>query len=209
MPSITRRRTAKVGRPTSAEADILAATQRLLINGANFTELGVQHICTEAGVARSTFYGHFRDKVDLLIRLATELMTSSFDVTSAWSPSDGVERLADAFLQVVKVYRKHAAVRRALAEVATYDVTVRDFWSAELNQFTDWTIAVLRAEQDAGRTPADLDPVSATRVIVMGGERALVDHVTAGDPAGDAAFARELALTWWYGFYRRPAGGGK
>jgi hypothetical protein len=39
----------------------------------------------------------------------------------------------------------------------------------------------------------------------MGGERALADHVTAGDPGSDAAFARELALTWWYGVYRRPA----
>jgi AcrR family transcriptional regulator len=205
MPSITRRRTAKVGRPTSAEADILAATQCLLINGANFTELGVQQICTEAGVARSTFYSHFRDKIDLLVRLATELLTSSFDITSAWKPSDGVERLEDAFLQVVPVYRKNAALRRAVAEVGTYDATVRDVWSAELNQFTDWTIALLRAEQDAGRTPADLDPVSAARVIVLGGERALVDHVTAGDPGRDAAFARELALTWWHGVYRRPA----
>jgi AcrR family transcriptional regulator len=164
----------------------------------------VQQISTEAGVARSTFYSHFRDKIDLLVRLATELMASSFDVTSAWAPPDGVERLADVFVQVVKVYRKHAAVRRALTEVATYDATVRDFWGRELNQFTDWTVAVLRAEQDAGRTPADLDPVSATRVIVMGGERALVDHVTSGDPGSDAAFARELALTWWYGIYRRP-----
>lgn len=205
MASITRRRTANVGRPTSAEAEILAATQRLLINGANFTELGVQQISTEAGVARSTFYSHFRDKIDLLMRLATELMASTFDVTSAWVPSDGVERLTEAFLQVVQVYRKHAAVRRALIEVATYDATVRDFWSKELDQFTDWTIAVLRAEQDAGRSPADIDPVSATRVIVMGGERALVDHVTAGDPGSDVAFAREMALTWWYGVYRRPA----
>ncbi|MFF3440254.1 TetR/AcrR family transcriptional regulator [Streptosporangium sp. NPDC002721] len=205
MPSITRRRTANVGRPASAEADILAATQRLLINGANFTELGVRQISTEAGVARSTFYSHFRDKIDLLTRLATELMASSFDVTSAWDPSDGVDRLADAFLRVVRVYREHAAVRRAIAEVAAYDATMRDFWGKEVDQFADWTIAVLRAEQEAGRTPADLDPVSATRVIVTGGERAIVDHVTAGDPAADAAFAREMALTWWYGAFRRPA----
>ncbi|TDD32080.1 TetR/AcrR family transcriptional regulator [Nonomuraea terrae] len=208
MPSITRRRTANVGRPTSAEAEILAATQRLLINGANFTELGVQQISTEAGVARSTFYNHFRDKVDLLMRLATELMSSSFDVTSAWHPSEGVEHLADVFSQVMRVYRKHAAVRRALAEVAAYDATVRDFWGRELTQFTDWTLTLLRAEQDVGRTPADLDLESAVRVIVMGGERALVDHVTAGDPGRDAAFARELALTWWHGVYRRPADDG-
>ncbi|MEU8378401.1 TetR/AcrR family transcriptional regulator [Streptosporangium sp. NPDC048865] len=205
MPSITRRRTANVGRPTSAEAEILAATQRLLINGANFTELGVREICAEAGVARSTFYSHFRDKIDLLTRLATELMASSFDVTSAWAPPDGAERLADVFLRVVRVYREHAAVRRALTEVAAYDATVRDFWGREVEQFTAWTITLLRAEQEAGRTPAGLDPVSATRVIVMGGERALVDHVTSGDPGDDAAFARELALTWWHGVYRRPA----
>ncbi|PZG18213.1 TetR/AcrR family transcriptional regulator [Nonomuraea aridisoli] len=205
MPSITRRRTVNVGRPTSAEADILAATQRLLINGANFTELGVQQISAEAGVARSTFYNHFRDKIDLLMRLATELMSSSFDVTSAWEPSQGVDRLAEVFVQVVRVYREHAAVRRALAEVAAYDATVRDFWGKELDHFTAWTLRVLRAEQEAGRTPAGVDPVSATRLIVMGGERALVDHVTAGDPGHDAAFARELALTWWHGVYRRPA----
>lgn len=205
MPSITRRRAAKVGRPTSAEADILAATQRLLIKGASFTELGVQQISAEAGVARSTFYSHFRDKIDLLVRLATELMSSTFGLTSAWTPADGPDRLTEVFTEVVRVYREHAAVRRALAEVAAYDATVRAFWARELAPFTDLTVALLRAEQEAGRLPADLDPVSAARVIVTGGERALVDHVTDAGPERDAAFARELALTWWHGVYRRPS----
>jgi AcrR family transcriptional regulator len=205
MPSITRRRSPNPGRRASAEAEILAATRRLLINGANFTELGVQQISTEAGVARSTFYIYFRDKIDLLMRLATAMVTTSFDITSAWKPADGVERLADAFLQVVGVYREHSAVLRAIAEVAAYDATVRDFWNEGLTQFTDRTIAVLRDEQDAGRTPVDVDLVNVSRVIVKGGEQAIFDHVTAGDPADDAAFARELALTWWYGVYRRPA----
>ncbi|MFF1844882.1 TetR/AcrR family transcriptional regulator [Streptomyces sp. NPDC058232] len=204
MPSTTPRRTATTGRPLSAEADILAATQRLLVNGANFTELGVQQISTEAGVARSSFYVHFRDKIDLLIRLATQLMAPTFDATSAWRPSDGLERLADTFLHIVTFYRQHASVRRALTEVAAYDASVRDFWGREITQFSDWTIAVLRAEQDAGRTSADMDPVSAAQVIVTGGERAIVEHVTARDPGSDAAFARELARIWWYGVYRRP-----
>jgi AcrR family transcriptional regulator len=205
MPSITRRRSASVGRPTSAEADILAATERLLAGGANFTELGVQQICTEAGIARSTFYSHFRDKVDLIVRLGTAMAASSFDRASTWTPADGVDGLAEVFEQVVAIHREHAALRRAITEVAGYDPTVRDFWSQELVQFTEHTLAVLRDEQAAGRTPADIDPVSATRLIVIGGERALVEQVTEGDPGSDQAFARELARTWWYGVYRRPA----
>jgi AcrR family transcriptional regulator len=205
MASITRRRTPNPGRRASAEAEILAATRRLLTNGANFTELGVQQISTEAGVARSTFYIHFQDKIDLLMRLAATMVDTSFTIASAWEPSDGVDRLADAFLRVVGVYREHTGVLRAIAEVATYDATVRDFWNAGLTRFTDRTMAVLRDEQQAGRTPANLNLVGASRVIALGGERAILDHVTVEDPGGDAAFARELALIWWYGAYRRPA----
>lgn len=205
MPSSAPRPKVSLGRPPSAEADILAATHRLLANGANFTDLGVQQISAEAGVARSSFYVHFRDKTDLLVRLATRLMAPTFDATSSWRPSDGVEGLAEAFLRVVAFYRQHAVVRRALTEVAAYDATVRDFWDQEIRQFTDWTLTVLRAEQQAGRTPADVDPLSATQIIVTGGERAIIEHVTTRDPGSDTAFARELARIWWYGVYRRPA----
>jgi len=62
-----------------------------------------------------------------------------------------------------------------------------------------------RDQQDAGLTPTDIDAVSAGRVIIAGGERAFFDHITVGDPGDDAALARDLALTWWHGIYRRPA----
>jgi AcrR family transcriptional regulator len=158
-------------------------------------------------VARSTFYSHFRDKADLLMRLAATMRDTAFDITSAWKPSDGVERLAEAFLRVLGVYREHAVVLRAISEVATYDTTVRDFWQRAMTQFTDRTIEVLRGEQAAGRTPTDVDPVNATRVIVMGGERAIFEHAIVADPDDDPSFARELALIWWYGAYRRPVSG--
>lgn len=60
-------------------------------------------------------------------------------------------------------------------------------------------------EQQAGRTPAGVDLASAARVIVIGGERAIFDHIAVAEPGDDAAFARELALIWWHGVYRRPA----
>jgi AcrR family transcriptional regulator len=205
VPSITRRRNPDPGRHASAEEAVLAATRRLLAGGANFTELGVQQISAEAGVARSTFYAHFRDKADLLMRLAATLTATSFDIASAWETADGAERMAAAFLQVIGVYREHAGVLRAVAEVSGYDETVRAFWGERLARFSERTVAVLGDERDAGRTPADVDLASAARIIVMGGERAIFDQITFADPSTDATFARELALTWWHGVYRRPA----
>ncbi|GAB2600109.1 TetR/AcrR family transcriptional regulator [Kribbella endophytica] len=195
---------APVGRPASAEADLFAATGRLLADGAKFTELNAQQIAAEAGVARSSFYVHFRDKVDLLIRLAAQLTAPNFDTASAWRPEDGVEGLTETFVRVVATFRENAAVRRAVSEAAAYDDTVREYWVRELDQFSEFTDRLLRVEQDAGRTATDVDVPSATQIIVLGGERAIVEHVNTRDATTDATFAAELARIWWHGAYRRP-----
>ncbi|MCG5440365.1 TetR/AcrR family transcriptional regulator [Micromonospora foliorum] len=210
MPSITRRRPRNPEGRAAVEARVLAATERLLREGTRFTDLGVQRIAAEAGVARSTFYTHFRDKTELLMRLAGTMRESSFDRTGEWDPGepgDPLARLTEIFADVIRIYRTYAPVLAAVSEVAAYDEAVREYWAAGLEQFVARTVDVLRAEQQAGRTPADLDVTTASRLIVVGGDRFLADHVstTSADPRTDAAAARELAATWWYGAYRRPA----
>ncbi len=195
---------APVGRPASAEADLFAATSRLLAGGAKFTELNAQQIATEAGVARSSFYVHFRDKLDLLIRLAAQLTAPNFDTASSWRPEDGVEGLTETFVTVVAAFRENAAVRRAVSEAAAYDDTVREYWVRELDQFSEFTDRLLRIEQEAGRVAPDVDVPSATQIIVLGGERAIVEHVNTRPADTDQAFATELARIWWHGAYRRP-----
>ncbi|RAO29754.1 hypothetical protein PSN13_04953 [Micromonospora saelicesensis] len=210
MPSITRRRPRNPDGRAAVEARVLAATERLLKEGIRFTDLGVQRIAAEAGVARSTFYTHFRDKTELLMRLAGTMRESSFDRTGEWDPGDPgdpLARLTEAFTDVIRIYRTYAPVLAAVSEVAAYDEAVREYWAAGLEQFVARTVDALRIEQQAGRTPADLDVTTASRLIVIGGDRFLADHVstTSADPETDAAAARELAATWWYGAYRRPA----
>ncbi|MET8039501.1 helix-turn-helix domain-containing protein [Micromonospora sp. NPDC005215] len=210
MPSITRRRPSNPDGRAAVEARVLAATERLLQQGARFTDLGVQRIAAEAGVARSTFYTHFRDKSELLMRLAGTMRESSFGRTGDWNPSgpgDPLAVLTEVFADIIRIYRTYAPVLAAISEVAAYDEVVREYWAAGLEQFVTRTVKALRAEQQAGRTPASLDVETASRLIVHGGDRFLADHVstTTADPATDAAAARELAATWWYGVYRRPA----
>ncbi|WP_440069129.1 hypothetical protein [Streptosporangium sp. OZ121] len=58
-----------------------------------------------------------------------------------------------------------------MRELATYDPTVRDFYSADLGEFDEAVHKTLVDEQESGSTPADLDAVAASRVIVWGARR--------------------------------------
>jgi AcrR family transcriptional regulator len=210
MPSITRRRPREPDRRAAVEAQVLAATKRLLTSGAGFTELGVQQIAAEAGVARSTFYLYFRDKSDLLIHLAGDLKEQVFTLVADWrptGPTGGPDALAAAYANILRFYRGNVAVLTAVNEAAAYDPVIRDFWDGQLARFAEVVAARLSEEQGAGRLGAGLDPVAAARVIVWGGERVIARHVALDDGSGDAALARELALQQWHGAYRRPAEG--
>ena len=52
------------------ERRLLDATERLMRDGASFTELSVDRLSTEAGISRASFYIYFEDKGQLLRRLA-------------------------------------------------------------------------------------------------------------------------------------------
>ncbi|WP_440101625.1 TetR/AcrR family transcriptional regulator [Streptosporangium sp. H16] len=207
MTSVTRRRKDGAERPAPAEAQLLAAVERLLKRGEVFTEISVRQIIEEAGLSRATFYAHFRDKSQLLIRLSDTLRGSLVELARKWDPSageDGAARYAKFFEEVIAIHRENFATLSALRELATYDPTVRDFYSADLEEFDEAVHKTLVDEQESGSTPADLDTVAASRVIVWGGAQAIARHISVDDGSGDVAFARELGKIWWHGAYRRP-----
>jgi AcrR family transcriptional regulator len=207
MTSVTRKRKDGAERPTTAEGQLLAAVERLLKRGEVFTEISVRQIIEEAGVSRATFYTHFRDKAQLLIRLSDTYRNSLLEMAKKWDPSageDGASRYAKFFEEAIAIHRENRVIVSALRELASYDPTVRDFYTADLEGFDEAVYKTLVHEQKSGRTPSDLDPAAASRVIVWGGSMAIARHISVDDGSGDAAFARELGKIWWYGAYRRP-----
>ena len=73
-----------------------------------------------------------------------------------------------------------------------------------MESFQARAIEHLRERQAAGLTDPGLDPVKAARIIVVGGAQAIADHIERDGAGEDSAFARELAMTWWFGTYSRP-----
>ena len=87
MPSVTRSPSAAAGSEHRAEVErrVLEAVEGLLAGGESFTALPIGRIAAEAGIGRTTFYGHFRDKPTLLIRLTESATTALFDVATSGS----------------------------------------------------------------------------------------------------------------------------
>ncbi|CAM5464932.1 TetR/AcrR family transcriptional regulator [Streptomyces aurantiogriseus] len=209
MASTTRRPSTAADRRAALEKRILCVIEEVLRGGVTYTELSVEQIAHAAGISRSTFYLYFRDKVDVLLRLSGSLKTESFAIAEAWrpcGPDGGVDGLARTYELILRHYREHAALLSAINEVAGYDPLVREAWTADQDRFIDNVVTVLEKEQQAGRTPADIDPQTAAKVIVQGGAQVIAQQVANSDGSDDALVAGELARGYWYGVYRRPGG---
>src|ERR1700743_4007749 len=101
MPSVTRKPQGPRGlgreqRRAQMEPRLLDATERLMCDGASFTELSVDRLSTEAGISRASFYIYFEDKGHLLRRLAGQVFADLADSADRWwsgawrhDPDDG------------------------------------------------------------------------------------------------------------------------
>src|ERR1700744_1198893 len=106
MPSATRkpqggRGLAREQRREQMERRLLDATERLMRDGASFTELSVDRLSTEAGIARASFYVYFEDKGHLLRRLAGQVFGDLAGGAVRWwdlawrhDPADGNAAMA-------------------------------------------------------------------------------------------------------------------
>lgn len=207
MPSVTRRSSTGADRRAAVEARIIDATGQLLADGASFTELGVQRIAAEAGIARSTFYLHFRDKTELLIRLADGLAGGAFDLISESPPGEGKAGIIGGMVRDIGYYRQRRHLLAAVLEVVAYDAAASEFWNGQLERFIDLGEQWVRAEQEAGRTPRDIDARTVAQIFCWGGFQVVAQQVLNGPPERDELVAREIALFEWFGALRRPIGG--
>jgi AcrR family transcriptional regulator len=204
MGSITRRpRRAEPGtRGGGVEAKILAATGRLLAGGTPFIELSVEQICSEAGVARSSFYMHFRDKADLVIRLTDSLLDRIAEAARAWwEPGTTREQAGAATRRLVGLYAEHGELFAALTETAAYDAGLRTVQEAMLDRHASPLADVIEAGKRDGhvRDVPTAETVTALAWMVQG---ACFRMARDDDEAALDRLAEALTSIIWHSLYR-------
>ncbi len=206
MPSVTRRsRSARDERRAAVEQQVLEAVERLLNEGESFTALPIQRIAEEAGMARTTFYGHFRDKPTVLMRVTATTTRELFAGSRAWVRDDDstLPQLEEMLFGVISGYREHGPLLRALSEVAAYEPEVAAFWRETMEVFESLLRKRLERDQAAGRISAELDAATTATFVAWGLERTFAVHLETKPQAEDERFVAGVAAAMWAAMGRR------
>jgi AcrR family transcriptional regulator len=148
---VAHREGAPTAKRAQVQADVLAATEALLAGGASYAELNVERIATAAGISRTAFYFYFKDKRDLLMRLAGDITEELYSQADIWFSGEGdpEDQIREALTRIGELYGQHGALIRAIVEVSTYDEEIARFWRGLVSRFVDATQRRIEAEGTA------------------------------------------------------------
>ncbi|HEY3186175.1 MAG TPA: helix-turn-helix domain-containing protein [Solirubrobacteraceae bacterium] len=197
MPTLSRRTASAAEARTRGEAAFLDATSALLEEGHPYGELGIELIAKRAGFSRATFYAYFRDKRELLVRLADRYAGNLYAESGGWLESgDGDLRII--LESVLQLFRTHRGVVGALVEASTYDAEIAELWRELHGRFID--LARERIQREHPDLDAD-DAHARGFALVWMTERACYEHVVA-PRVSDQALLNALELEWRTGVER-------
>lgn len=182
---------------------VLGATEELLGAAGSFQELKIERIATAAGISRTAFYFYFKDKRELLMRLAEDITSELYGQADRWfSGTDGApeDQVSDALDAIAKLYAEHGPLLRAIVEVSTYDEEIAVFWRALLQRFADATTARIKTEQEAGRAPAMPAAPTAFALVWMT-ERTFYQQLVQGAPVDRGELVAALNGIWLRSVY--------
>ncbi|HWS91947.1 MAG TPA: TetR/AcrR family transcriptional regulator [Mycobacterium sp.] len=213
MPSVTRkpqanREQGRQQRREQMERRLLDATERLMRDGASFTELSVDRLSTEAGISRASFYIYFEDKGHLLRRLAGQVFADLADSADRWwsvawrhDPDD----VRVAMAGIIAGYRRHQSVLVALNEMAAYDPPTAETYRELLSAISQRMTRVIEDGQADGSIRRELPAATTASALTWMVERACQQNLPVNPRDYDAELAATLAEIVWGALYLRAA----
>ena len=208
VPSVTRKPQAKrQERREQIERRLLDATERLMRDGASFTELSVDRLSTEAGMSRANFYIYFEDKGDLLRRLAGQVFG---DLAASAERLWGVawrhdpDDVRSAMTDIIASYRRHQPVLVALNEMAGYDPQVAATYRELLTGISGRLTRVIEDGQADGSIRRELPAATTASALSWMVERACQQNLPNRPAEYDTELATVLTEISWSSLYLAP-----
>ena len=167
------------------ERRLLDATERLMREGASFTELSVDRLSTEAGISRASFYIYFEDKGHLLRRLAAQVFDDLATGGERWWSVAGrhnADDLRAAMAGIIDRYRRHQPVLVALNEMAGYDPATAQTYRDLLTAISERMTRVVEDGQADGSIRPELPASTTASALTWMCERACHQNLPVQSP---------------------------
>lgn len=190
---------------------LLVVVESLLREEPSYLELKVERILEADGMARSTFYSYFADKVELLIALAESAMSEIIaGAQTIWElPPDATRaQVGEAVRHTVAAYLPHTRLMDAVVEVAGYDARVRERFLAGYAEAASAAAQHIRAGQASGFIRPHLHPEETAAWLTWMAERGMTQLVQHAGRARLARLEETLTSIIWFTLYDgqgRPA----
>lgn len=149
------------GARPSVEQRLLLAMERLLEQGHAFGALSVEQLAAEAGMARATFYLHFRDKGELVLRLMGQLTDEIIASAGVWfGKAQNADRhdIEQALRGIVGTFKKHHAIVAAINDTAPYDPAVAQLYREMMDTLCAASRRAIASVKRQGRAHAQATP---------------------------------------------------
>jgi AcrR family transcriptional regulator len=190
----TRRRRRK---PEAAESEILSAAEQFL-REFPLRDMTVDDIMSRTGLSRPSFYEYFRDRNQLVIKLAERLSGQNATIAEKWLTSDNpLEDLGPVTSEIVELTVSQGHLLRALADAANSDHQVEATYRRETQTAIDKLAQRIR--DDTARGLIKLDGIDtqhiATALIVM--NQAYLIETLGRRPQADPKVVAETLIAIW------------
>jgi TetR/AcrR family transcriptional regulator, ethionamide resistance regulator len=185
-------------------SELMDGVERLLEAGARYTDLPVDTIVKESGVARSTFYNYFNEKNELLLALFERVVAELTDASEPWwtlPPQTTHDDLKAALRHVIDRFRSRRALWGAAVEGAAYDEEIRagfnEVMSSAIRSMTDH----IRESQKQGKARPDRDAERLAAWLVWMMERGMYQLIGPADDEEVERLLETLTHIYWDSLY--------
>lgn len=140
---------------------LLAAAERLMQQGLPFNEIGIEALCEETGIARSTFYVYFQDKSDLVQALSKEIFKENLNKGHKWwdrAEERSKPLLVSAIKEILEFAADHAAMYQVIEETRSSDPVVAEMYEAFMRESISNAQHVIAKAQKSGKIRKNVTP---------------------------------------------------
>jgi AcrR family transcriptional regulator len=211
MPRPPARRDATPPAGTDLRDRILAATTDLL-RERRFDALSVADIIAAAGVSRASFYFYFAGKQAVLAALVRQAIARGHEAATPWTSAgtsaapDPVAAIRSGVTDGARLWRDNAGVLMAIVESWGADPALRELWLAQMDTFTEATVARIAADPAVVERLAGLDLRAVAASLTWLGERLYYLAAARVPPFDDETVLIDtLTNTWTATLYGKDA----